>query len=345
MVRRRHLFLAVAGVAATAALLGGVLAGNPAAGPASNVSPAAAAATLAQGFSPGDTAAYVAQLERRVEQDPTDAEGLTLLGLAYQQRVRETGDPSFYTRSAEALRRSLELVPRQRPCPYRARRAGGVQAPLPRSRTPRPPGSRGQSVLGVRARHARRRKGRAGGLRGRVRHLRQNGRAQADRRVVRARVLRARAPRADGRRRRGDEAGRLGRLRAAPSRPPGRSSSSGTFTTTAGDCAPPSARIARRSPAFRITTAPRPRSPASRRRTAGSTTPSRSTGARSKPSRFPNTPPASARRLPPPAAGTKQTRRTSSSTSSSGSSRPTAPAPSSRRRSSTSTGDGSSPTR
>jgi tetratricopeptide (TPR) repeat protein len=111
MIRRRHLFLAVAGVAATAALLGGVLAGNPATGPSSTVNAAAAASTLTQGFSPGDTAAYVAQLERRVEQDPSDAEGLTLLGLAYQQRVRETGDPSFYPRSAEALRRSLALAP------------------------------------------------------------------------------------------------------------------------------------------------------------------------------------------------------------------------------------------
>ncbi|MGH3038734.1 MAG: tetratricopeptide repeat protein, partial [Gaiellaceae bacterium] len=90
--------------------LGGVLAGNPAAEPASRVSTAAAASTLAQGFSPGDTAAYVAQLERRLEQDPDDAQALTLLGLAYQQRARETGDPSFYPRSHEALRRSLELV-------------------------------------------------------------------------------------------------------------------------------------------------------------------------------------------------------------------------------------------
>jgi tetratricopeptide (TPR) repeat protein len=111
MIRRRHLFLAVAGVAATAALLGGVLAGNPATEPAADVDAAAAASTLTQGFSPGDTGAYVAQLERRVEQDPNDAEGLTLLGLAYQQRVRETGDPSFYPRSAEALRRSLAIAP------------------------------------------------------------------------------------------------------------------------------------------------------------------------------------------------------------------------------------------
>jgi tetratricopeptide (TPR) repeat protein len=111
MIRRRHLFLAVAGVAATAALLGGVLAGNPAAGPAADVNAAAAASTLAQGFSPGDTAAYIAQLERRVEEDPGDAEALTLLALAYQQRVRETGDPSFYPRSAEALRRSLAIAP------------------------------------------------------------------------------------------------------------------------------------------------------------------------------------------------------------------------------------------
>ncbi len=344
MVRRRHLFLAVAGVAATAALLGGVLAGNPAAGPASNVSPAAAAATLAQGFSPGDTAAYVAQLERRVEQDPTDAEGLTLLGLAYQQRVRETGDPSFYTRSAEALRRSLELVPDNdlaltglaalAASRHRFRDAGRLAR---RALAANPYSASALGTLGDA-------KVELGDYEGafatfdRMAALKPTVGSYA--RVV----LRARAPRRTGG---AVEAMKLAVSAAAgrPSRPPGRSSSSATFTTTAGDCAPPSARIARRSPAFRITTAPRPRSPASRRRTARSTTPSRSTGARSKPSRFPNTPPASARPLPPPAAGRKQTRRTSSSTSSSGSSRPTAPAPSSRRRSSTSTGDGSSPTR
>ncbi len=53
----------------------------------------------------------MAQLEQRVASSPQDAEGLSLLGLAYQQRARETGDPSFYPRSNEALGRALDLAP------------------------------------------------------------------------------------------------------------------------------------------------------------------------------------------------------------------------------------------
>ena len=37
---------------------------------------------------------------------------LDALGLAYQQRARETGDPTYYTKSDEALRRALRLAPR-----------------------------------------------------------------------------------------------------------------------------------------------------------------------------------------------------------------------------------------
>ncbi len=110
-MKRRHLFGAVALVAAGAALLGGILAGSPSAGPSSPKTTQAAAGRLLDGFAAGDTAAYVAQLERRVQASPEDAEGLALLGLAYQQRARETGDPGFYPRSEEALRRSLRLAP------------------------------------------------------------------------------------------------------------------------------------------------------------------------------------------------------------------------------------------
>jgi tetratricopeptide (TPR) repeat protein len=60
---------------------------------------------LLAGFSTGDTAGYVRSLERRVRRAPRDADGLTLLGLAYQQRARETGDPTFYGLSGRALRR------------------------------------------------------------------------------------------------------------------------------------------------------------------------------------------------------------------------------------------------
>ena len=110
-MKRRHLFGAAAALAATAALLGGVLAGTTGAGPAPQATPQAAAALQLDGFAAGDTAAEIERLERRVRANPEDAEGLTLLGLAYQQRVRENGDPSSYPRSEAALRRAIKLVP------------------------------------------------------------------------------------------------------------------------------------------------------------------------------------------------------------------------------------------
>lgn len=108
-MKTRHLFGAMAVVLAGIALFGGVFTGGPSAGTPTAPSPQAAAARLLSGFGTGDTADYVAQLEDRVEADPEDAEGLALLGLAYQQRARETGDPGYYPRSEEALRRSLVL--------------------------------------------------------------------------------------------------------------------------------------------------------------------------------------------------------------------------------------------
>jgi tetratricopeptide (TPR) repeat protein len=108
-MKRRHLFAAMAVLLAGIALLGGAFTGGPSAGTPPAASPQTAAARLLSGFGTGDTADYVAQLEDRVEADPEDAEGLALLGLAYQQRARETGDPGYYPRSEEALRRSLVL--------------------------------------------------------------------------------------------------------------------------------------------------------------------------------------------------------------------------------------------
>jgi tetratricopeptide (TPR) repeat protein len=61
---------------------------------------------LLAGFSTGDTAKFVSALERRVRLHPHDGQTLTLLGLAYQQRARETGDPAYYGLSARALARA-----------------------------------------------------------------------------------------------------------------------------------------------------------------------------------------------------------------------------------------------
>ena len=112
--RRIALGTTVAAVAAAVVLFGGLFSGSAAEGPAAPPAGAAAGQLLA-GFSPGDTARYVRDLERQVARAPEDGESLLLLGLAYQQRVRETGDPSFYPRAEEALRRALALLDRRDP--------------------------------------------------------------------------------------------------------------------------------------------------------------------------------------------------------------------------------------
>jgi tetratricopeptide (TPR) repeat protein len=54
----------------------------------------------------------IAALQRTVRMEPQAADGYTLLAGAYAQKVRETGDASFYNRAAGALRQALELDPR-----------------------------------------------------------------------------------------------------------------------------------------------------------------------------------------------------------------------------------------
>ena len=55
--------------------------------------------------------ALIPQLQQHVRANPTDVVGLGLLGLAYQQRARETGDPTYYTKSEGVLRRALRYSP------------------------------------------------------------------------------------------------------------------------------------------------------------------------------------------------------------------------------------------
>jgi tetratricopeptide (TPR) repeat protein len=102
--------VAAALTVALAILFGGILRTSSASsGP--GLAPEAADRLLA-GFAPGDTARYVTELEQKVEQSPRDVQSLVLLGLAYQQRARETGDASFYPRSGAALTRAARLEPR-----------------------------------------------------------------------------------------------------------------------------------------------------------------------------------------------------------------------------------------
>jgi tetratricopeptide (TPR) repeat protein len=113
MTRARWILAgAVAAIAATASLLGGVLSeSNPSATAAAD--PGRISADLAlSGFSLGDTEAVVLGLEARLRTAPRDARSLALLGLAYEQRARETGDAAFYQRAARALERAVALAPR-----------------------------------------------------------------------------------------------------------------------------------------------------------------------------------------------------------------------------------------
>src|SRR5437660_8058745 len=102
---------AAALIAAAALLLGGVLRGPAPAQTA--VAPAGIIPeSLTTGFATGGTAQLVERLQSAVRRAPQDVSSLDLLGLAYQQRARETGDPAYYTKSEGVLRRALELAPR-----------------------------------------------------------------------------------------------------------------------------------------------------------------------------------------------------------------------------------------
>jgi tetratricopeptide (TPR) repeat protein len=91
-----------AGLTAAALLLGGVLT-NGSAQETGTVRIASGLAETGSGPLP--------QLQQQVRANPTDVAGLGMLGLTYQQRARETGDASYYTKSEGVLRRALHYAP------------------------------------------------------------------------------------------------------------------------------------------------------------------------------------------------------------------------------------------
>ncbi len=119
MKRKLGVIIGLAAVVACAIALSGVLSGErgqvsivPTAG-ASNAADNEPLARLLDGFSTGDTAAFVSRLEQGVAENPYDADALTLLGFAYQQLARETGDPSYYTLSQQRLEAALSSGPHE----------------------------------------------------------------------------------------------------------------------------------------------------------------------------------------------------------------------------------------
>ncbi len=114
---RTRAVLAAAAAAATAAvlLLGGALARSSSADGGAGTQAAAAGAPerALTGLSAATdgSAGQVRRLEAAVRADPSDARSLVLLGLAYGQRWRETGDASFVSLQARALGRARALRP------------------------------------------------------------------------------------------------------------------------------------------------------------------------------------------------------------------------------------------
>ncbi len=97
-------------VAALALLLGGAFRSSAPPAAASAL-PAATAEALQRGFASGDTAALVTALQDELRADPHNVKAYENLGLAYQQRARETGDPSYYPKADGILHRAIALQP------------------------------------------------------------------------------------------------------------------------------------------------------------------------------------------------------------------------------------------
>jgi tetratricopeptide (TPR) repeat protein len=86
-----------------AALFGGVLARPPAA-PADALAVARSVADLKAGFAlNASTTSLVQSLQATLRASPKDEHSWVLLGLAYRQRARETGDPAYYSKSGAVL--------------------------------------------------------------------------------------------------------------------------------------------------------------------------------------------------------------------------------------------------
>jgi tetratricopeptide (TPR) repeat protein len=98
-----------AALAAAVLALGGVLRSAPAAAGPGDALPSAVAAELQKGFSAGDTQAEIAGLQAELRLYPRSGKALDTLGLAYQQRARETADPAYYGKAGGILQEALRL--------------------------------------------------------------------------------------------------------------------------------------------------------------------------------------------------------------------------------------------
>src|SRR5919109_1555598 len=141
MTRARIAF-ALTAVALVAAVLlfGGLFHDSVGALPAPP--PEAAAGGLGNELGAGDTASLVRSLQATLRRNPTDVHAYDLLGLAYQQLARETGDPAYYTKSEGVLRRGPALSPNDLLATSGFCPPPPPPPPLPAALSPRPLGPR-----------------------------------------------------------------------------------------------------------------------------------------------------------------------------------------------------------
>ncbi len=104
---RATLLVAIAGLAAV--LFGLLERSSP---PLSAASPQQIGAAIGPLQTGASTPVQIANLQRRIRVHPRDAKLWAALGSSYYQRVRETGDFSFYTRAQGVLNTALRLDPR-----------------------------------------------------------------------------------------------------------------------------------------------------------------------------------------------------------------------------------------
>jgi tetratricopeptide (TPR) repeat protein len=110
---KRRILIAGTAAALTAAVLtlgGAFRSGGAAAAP--DRLPTGVAEELQRGFAAGDTEAEIAGLQGELRLQPRNVKALETLGLAYLQRVRETGDASFYPKADGILHEALAVQPR-----------------------------------------------------------------------------------------------------------------------------------------------------------------------------------------------------------------------------------------
>src|SRR5262245_52248788 len=141
---------AVVIVAGFAVLFGGVL-DRPAAAPPDALAASQSVEDFKAGFALNASAAsLVESLQATLAANADDERSWMLLGLAYEQRARETGDPTYYGKAAAALNRALALDGSD------SLAIGGLGSlALPRHRFALPPrrGSRALALAPSTARH------------------------------------------------------------------------------------------------------------------------------------------------------------------------------------------------